>query len=255
MSKLKSTKEFINESIAIHGIKYDYSKVIYKGRNIPVTIICPIHGSFEQKPSTHTVGKGGCPICGYIKNRKKIFGIGFYDGEPSNYKKDLYIRRRWMNILNRCYNNITQAYKGCTVCNEWLIFSNFKKWFIENYTNGCVIDKDIKEKGNKVYSPSKCIFIPPELNSLFTNRRHHRGKYPIGVMAIPNTNKFKASLNQLDGRHKYLGSFHTKEDAFNAYKKAKERLIKDTADDYFNRGLIGLEARDAMYNYKIEITD
>ena len=73
MSKLKSTKEFINESIAIHGIKYDYSKVIYKGRNIPVTIICPIHGSFEQKPSTHTVGKGGCPICGYIKNRKKIF--------------------------------------------------------------------------------------------------------------------------------------------------------------------------------------
>lgn len=32
----------------------------------PVTIICPIHGEFQQKPYKHLQGQG-CPICGQIK--------------------------------------------------------------------------------------------------------------------------------------------------------------------------------------------
>lgn len=254
MSLSKTTAEFIRDAILVHGDRYDYSKVKYLNNKTPVIISCPIHGDFKQKPNSHLNGSG-CKDCGYLNNRKKIFGIGIYDGHPSSYKEDIHIRKRWMNILNRCYNKTTKFYIGCTVCEEWHLFSNFKEWFVNNYRNGYVIDKDIKHKGNKIYSPNTCLCIPPELNALFTNRKNHRGKYPIGVTKVTESKTYQASLCLLNGKHKYLGTFDTKEDAFMCYKMAKEELIKTIADKYYKDGLISDEARQSMCNYRIEITD
>jgi len=66
----KTTKEFIIKSKKIHGDKYDYSLVEYKGNKIKVKIICPEHGMFEQTPLSHTINKYGCNIC--ANNLKKI---------------------------------------------------------------------------------------------------------------------------------------------------------------------------------------
>jgi very-short-patch-repair endonuclease len=61
--KLSSNSEdFIQKSITIHGDKYDYSKVDYKGNKNHVTIICKIHGEFLQKPNGHLDGNG-CIRC------------------------------------------------------------------------------------------------------------------------------------------------------------------------------------------------
>ena len=48
---------------AIHGNKYDYSKVIYKSAQEKVLIICKVHGEFEQTPQGH-LRNHGCPKCG-----------------------------------------------------------------------------------------------------------------------------------------------------------------------------------------------
>ena len=57
-------EEFINRAIAIHGNKYDYSKVVYVNSRTEVCVICPIHGEFWIKPNLHIMGnKCGCPIC------------------------------------------------------------------------------------------------------------------------------------------------------------------------------------------------
>jgi hypothetical protein len=45
MKKL-TTEEFIKRAIAVHGDKYDYSKVDYKNKEEKVCIICPKHGEF-----------------------------------------------------------------------------------------------------------------------------------------------------------------------------------------------------------------
>lgn len=66
----KTTKEFIQESIKIHGKKYNYSKVDYKDAHTKVEIICPIHGSFWQTPDNH-LHKKGCKICSYIRGAAK----------------------------------------------------------------------------------------------------------------------------------------------------------------------------------------
>ena len=46
--KTDKTKEFIAKAKAVHGDKYDYSKVNYVKNTTKVTIICKIHGEFEQ---------------------------------------------------------------------------------------------------------------------------------------------------------------------------------------------------------------
>ena len=63
-NKRKYTNEwFIEKARAIHGDKYDYSKVEYYNIDTPVCIICPIHGEFWQTPYHHLRRKQGCPIC------------------------------------------------------------------------------------------------------------------------------------------------------------------------------------------------
>lgn len=57
-----TTEKFVEKAKNIHGDKYDYSKVVYKGNKEKVCIICPKHGEFWQFPSNHLSGKG-CFAC------------------------------------------------------------------------------------------------------------------------------------------------------------------------------------------------
>ena len=77
-----TTEEFILKAKKVHGDKYDYSQVNYVKTTIPVTIICPIHGPFTQRPVNHLRGKG-CKYCGnavkhtteeFIEAARKVHG-------------------------------------------------------------------------------------------------------------------------------------------------------------------------------------
>jgi very-short-patch-repair endonuclease len=70
MPKKLTKDEFIAKAKGIHGDKYDYSEVEYQSNQVPVTIICPIHGPFPQKPGSHLMGKG-CKPCGYQSKTEK----------------------------------------------------------------------------------------------------------------------------------------------------------------------------------------
>ena len=63
-----TTEEFIKRARKVHGNKYDYSKVSYKGLEENVCIVCPEHGEFWQRPRHHILGfKCGCPKCSMSK--------------------------------------------------------------------------------------------------------------------------------------------------------------------------------------------
>ena len=87
-----TTDDFIQKAKAIHGDKYDYSKVEYTHNNIEVCIICPEHGEFSQKPRLHLSGCG-CPIC---TGKKKMRTIDFIKrarqvhGDKYDYSKAEY---------------------------------------------------------------------------------------------------------------------------------------------------------------------
>ena len=69
MSKKLTQEEFLERVKEVHCDTYRYDKTVVKGSKIPVTITCPIHGDFEQRPGDHLRGCG-CPLCGIEKSRK-----------------------------------------------------------------------------------------------------------------------------------------------------------------------------------------
>ena len=115
------------------------------------------------------------------------------------------------------------------------------------------LDKDILIKGNKVYSPETCVFVPQNINELFVKRNIDRGIYPIGVHLNKLNNKYIAQCAQGQGKIINLGCFNAPKEAFNVYKLFKEDIIKQIADKY--KILIPQKLYNAMYEYEVEITD
>lgn len=67
---------FREKAVRKHGEKYDYSKVKYVGSTVKVSIICPTHGEFKQRPDMHTNEGQGCPKCsnsGVSKAETEVF--------------------------------------------------------------------------------------------------------------------------------------------------------------------------------------
>lgn len=102
-----------------------------------------------------------------------VFGVGINDvGRVSNNKNGANYRcpfyARWHSMITRCYSEKFQyknpSYIGCSVCDEWLTFSNFKRWMEQQDWHGKDLDKDILVKGNRVYSPETCMFVDRKTN-------------------------------------------------------------------------------------------
>lgn len=68
MPKKKTQEQCIEGFRRVHGDKYNYSEVKYKGDKIAVNIICRIHGIFQQTPHDHLSGCG-CRKCFYESKR------------------------------------------------------------------------------------------------------------------------------------------------------------------------------------------
>jgi hypothetical protein len=61
--------DFEREARRVHGDLYDYSAVEYAGRKKPVTILCRIHGPFQQTPGHHLARAHGCPECSHHRSK------------------------------------------------------------------------------------------------------------------------------------------------------------------------------------------
>jgi len=74
----------------------------------------------------------------------------------------------WLSMKARCFNPKRKDYKyyggrGITVCDEWLVRSNFEKWVLENgWQKGLSIDR-IDDGGN--YCPENCQIITKSDNN------------------------------------------------------------------------------------------
>lgn len=256
--RTKSIVDFISKANVVHENKYDYSKAEYINNHTKICIICPIHGEFWQMPPSHLNGHG-CPKCYAQKKRSRhVFGVGIndYDKEiTDNDGRVIKSYRIWSGVIKRCYDEKTQkkapAYIGCTVCDEWKYFSNFKKWFDKHYIEDYQLDKDILVQGNRIYSPNTCCFVPQRINTILLDCRASRGKYKIGVSYHKRNNKYGASVN-MNGKLKHLGYFTTEEEAYKEYCKNKKEIIKSTALEYLNKGEISEEVYSALLNYKIQ---
>lgn len=124
---------------------------------------------------------------GMRKRNKLVHGVGVNDANYPvvNYSSTNKITGKptqticifyntWKAMLERCYSESLKrrrpSYIGCTVCEEWLLFSNFKVWMETQDWKGNQLDKDLLIEHNKVYSPETCLFLSREVNSFLTSR-------------------------------------------------------------------------------------
>lgn len=87
--KRLSKKEFIRKSIEVHGNRYNYSEVIYKGAHVPVTIICPEHGNFDVTPANHWSNQVMCLSCrNKYGSKAELFIKDWLDTHGVKYKRE-----------------------------------------------------------------------------------------------------------------------------------------------------------------------
>ena len=174
------------------------------------------------------------------KRNKLVFGVGVNDADYNVYEhavvdgKDKIVwtcpfYRTWKNMLVRCYSEKYQlkrpTYKGCSVCEEWLTFSNFKAWMEQQDWGSKHLDKDLLKEGNKLYCPDYCIFVDQMINSFVTDRVNARGEYMIGVDWNKASGKFRSQCrNPFTRKGETVGLFTNELEAHLAWKKRKHEL-------------------------------
>lgn len=177
-----------------------------------------------------------------MKARNKLlYGIGVNDAHYAvqpiiNGKKTVCpYYQVWKSMLERSYSEKRQTrnptYIGCSVCDEWLTFSNFKVWMENQDWQGKQLDKDLLVAGNKVYSPQTCVFIDHMTNSFTIDCGATRGEWPIGVYFNKRDKKFKARCrNPFTKKLEHLGYFTCPDAAHQTWKARKHELALQLAD-------------------------
>lgn len=202
-------------------------------------------------------------------NRQKapsVYGVGVVDVDfvVSVECKDCRQYKLWRNMLERCYDCKLHAkhpsYANCRVSDEWKYFSSFLVWcnnqsgykMKDEKGKSFALDKDVASKWNKTYSSETCNFVPSQINTLLIKCDAVRGDLPVGVHFRKDICKYSARIS-VRTKRKHLGYFDTPDDAFLAYKTAKEFYCKFMADFYKN--VIPLAVYEALMTYTVDIDD
>ena len=192
--------------------------------------------------------------------RGLVEGVGYHsDKRPTSENgKHTFEYRTWANMLKRCYNKASLdqrvTYLDKEVCEMWLDYCKFYDWFqgVKFYRQGWQLDKDLLIKGNRVYGPDTCLFLPPAINGVLLKCDKSRGELPLGVHYDKDRMKYKATCCNENGKQ-WQKRFNSVEEAFASYKQEKERVMRALALRY--RDEIDPRAYDALMNYTVEITD
>lgn len=152
---------------------------------------------------------------------KKTRKYGFNDVPGANSTKNgKRAYDTWLAMLARCYSGRYKAYIGCTVCDEWLLFSNFKRFYDEFGHEDMELDKDILFPGNRIYSPETCIYVTRKINGFVRGNESRMGKYPTGVYYNKRDRAFVATIME-GGKTKYIGYYKSSKEAHEAWFERK----------------------------------
>lgn len=190
-----------------------------------------------------------------------IFGKGYYG--DSSITNTMSIERRkkayesWYSMFKRCYSDqLHEAYPTylqCEVSPIWYNFQNFAKFFLENYKSNWELDKDLILKGNLIYGPQTCVYLPRSINGYIKTNKVRRGNYAIGVSLSYLGDSFEARCRDFEGKQINLGKYSSEADAFYAYKAFKESVIKQKAIAY--KDDLNPKAFNALMKFGVSFDD
>lgn len=198
---------------------------------------------------------------GKVKNKfyPSVYGTGFVGEGDFGTNCESY--NAWKGIIKRCYCKPCKTYevyggRGVKVCDKWLNYQNFAAWYDENkISNDCHYNVDKDLLGGDEYSERTCILIPSNINKILNQQKSKRSEMPIGVFHSSSTKNPYSAIISIEGKVKNIGVFKTVKDAFNAYKKAKENLVKSEAEKALSMGFISDYTKSLIDKFEVNIND
>lgn len=210
--------------------------------------------------------RNGCVKDPFVRS---VCGVGFM-GQGRHRAKDkaetghIYFTdtyQVWSGMMQRVYseNSLDKhvTYRLSSVCDEWHNYQNAADWYLgqvgfcvkENSNRKYHLDKDLLVPNNTQYGPTTCCFLPNAINVAMKGRQLNSDKkLPAGVYWHKASNGYVSSID-IDGVQIHLGCFKSPEDAYQEYKKNKEKQLKQLANKY--RDTISEEAYNALINYNL----
>lgn len=162
----------------------------------------------------------------------------------------------WRSAIERSYSKKWHkkfpTYQDCTVCEEWLLFTNFFHWFISEKGSDIKdfqLDKDLLFRGNRVYSPETCCLVPCILNNVILDNESSKGKYKKGVTFDKRTCVFQAKIS-VRNKNKTLGVYKDEDSAHKVYLAYKKQVILDLAEEW--KSLIREDVYKALINWELK---
>lgn len=244
--------EFLVRAHAVHGDKYDYSKVEYQGADKKVLIICPEHGEFWQTPSHHLNRGDGCPVCRRIKAAKSktrstetfIRLAKELHGNKYDYSKTIYTKgHNPVTIICPEHGEFQQVAKdhlrsGCPICGRE------KSDISRRHTREFFIEKAKKIHGDK-YDYSKVEYV--------TNRT------PVCIVCSKHGPYWQVPHEHLDGcgcpkcsdssLERELRNYFDNQSIIYEYQKRFPWLGKQSLDFYFPEYNTAVECQGAQHYY------
>jgi len=240
----KTTEDFINEAIKIHGNKFDYSLVNYEYNNKNVKIVCPVHDIFEQLPASHLIGCG-CPKCmGRNKTTEEfIKEANLIHNNKYEYTKTIYLNAKSKVIiacpkhgdfLQKVNNHLNGS--GCPICSGSFLDQEL---FIEK----------AREKHGDKYNYNKTVFVDTKQKVIITCPKHGEFKQtPNGHLRGAGCSTCKKSkgemsiskfliennINYIQG-HKFNDCKHIFSLSFDFYLPDYNILIEYDGEQHFRQ--------------------
>lgn len=231
MSRRKTTEQFIADSVAVHGDKYSYEKVVYVNTNSKVLITCPEHGDFWQTSYKHIAGQG-CPKCGkagsYI-TRSRLVLIKKFEGlvQPEDHKLIPLTRGKFAKVDNEDFDrvkdinwNYSQGYALNTTLGSM-------HRFIMNAPEGVLIDH--KENSQTLDNRKGNLrFVDRSKNSMNSKPRKGCTSEYKGVYWVNSRKKWAVAVT-INRKAHFLGYFTNEEEAGQAYDTKALELFGEFA--------------------------
>ncbi|GHA31633.1 DUF723 domain-containing protein [Photobacterium aphoticum] len=158
-SKSYDKTKFIEDAKAVHGEKFDYSMVKYKGSAKPVTVICPEHGPFTTTYEHHAKRGQSCPSCRnrdmdtdkFIQRSREIHGDK-YDYSKAKYTvakgRVCIICPEHGDFKQVAWNHMDGI--GCPYCFDWQNSKGSQR--IESWLKENDIDFEREKKFDDLYT-------------------------------------------------------------------------------------------------------
>lgn len=224
--------------------KYGTKAVVVNFNEKDLTFDLKLDNGYKFNRKCFDVEKGNF----FTPYDKTFYEIGCM-GEKYNISDYPNFYSKWYGLLDRVYgrqetNRYYTSYKGCVVCDRWLNFSNFcddmlSMWY--DCDEQLDIDKDIKYKGNKEYSPDKCLLVPHNINMLFVGWKGGEGvNHQVGVKYVTSGKKKGTWEVKPCGAYSFNGQFRTgvhknfknEKDAGEYYRSIKHEHVKKVLKSY-----------------------